>query len=117
MSGSLPRRDFARFEKSLKNVDTVFMSYDKDLLLSIVVKFETTVFLGMPRDFRVFHNSFGFQRLSQRFSSKNGCFIAAINLSASYLAFLYNFLLICSLDFLNTLKSLPFDLGFSSTSQ
>ena len=33
------------------------MSYTNDLLLSIALKFETTVFLDIPRDFRVFHNS------------------------------------------------------------
>ena len=46
------------------------MSYVNDLLSSFELKFETTVFLGITRDFRVFHNSFALPILSERFSSK-----------------------------------------------
>ena len=101
-SGSLARKDSPKFEKkSLKTFDIVFMSYVNDLLSSIALKFETTVFLGIPRDFRIFHNSFGLPTLSESFSSKKACFFAAINFCASYLVFLYNSLLIWSLAFLN----------------
>ena len=66
------------------------MSYVNDLLSSIALQIETTVFLGIPRDFRVSHNTFGLQTLSERFSSKKACFFAAINFCALYLAFLNN---------------------------
>ena len=90
-SGSLTRKDLGTFEKkSLKTFDIVFKSYVNDLLSSIVLKFETTVFLGIPRDFRVFHNYFGLPTLSESFSSKKACFSAASIFSSSYLAFLYN---------------------------
>ena len=55
------------------------MSLVNDMLLSITLKFETIVFLGIPRDFKVFHNSFGLPTISESFSSKNACFFAAIN--------------------------------------
>ena len=59
-SGSLARKDSAKFEKKyLKTFDIVFMPYVNDLSLSIALKFETTIFLDIPRDFRIFHNSFG----------------------------------------------------------
>ena len=83
---------------------------------SIALKFETTVFLDMPRDVRVFHNSFTFQMFPKRFSPKNAWFFVAIKLCVFLLALLYNYLLICSLGFLNALKNLSLDLNFVSTS-
>ena len=64
------------------------LSYVNDLLLSIPSKFESTVFLGITRDFRVFHDA-------EIFSSKSAHFFVAINFCVSYLAFLYNSLSIC----------------------
>ena len=65
-SGSLVRKDSAEFEKkSLKTFEIVFMSYVNDLLLSIALKFDTTVFLGTPSDFRVFLNSLGLPTFSE----------------------------------------------------
>ena len=58
---------------------------------SIALKFETTVFLDIPRDLRVFHNSFTFQMFPKRFSSKNACFFVSIKLCVFLLALLYNF--------------------------
>ena len=88
--GNLARKDSAKFEKkSLKTFDIVFMSHVNDLVLSIALKFETTVFLGIPRDFRVFHNFFGLPTLCESFLSKNACFFAAINFFVSCFAFLY----------------------------
>ena len=93
--GSLTRKDLGTFEKkSLKTFDIVFKSYVNDFLSSIVIKFETTVFLGIPRDFRVFHNYFGLPTLSESFSSKKAWFLAVMNFFVLYLAFLYNSLLI-----------------------
>ena len=46
------------------------MSYINDLLLSIALKFETTVFLDILRDFRVFHNSFGLPTLLRVFHER-----------------------------------------------
>ena len=89
------------------------MPYVNDMLSSVALKFETTVFLQITRDFRVFHDSFGLPKLLERFSSKNCCFFAAINFCASYLVFLFHSLPICSLIFLNAFLSL--DLSFSST--
>ena len=51
----------------VKVFDIVFMPYANDLLLTIALKFETTLFLGMPRDFRVFHNSFSLATFSEFF--------------------------------------------------
>ena len=86
-SGSLARNDSAKFEKkSLETFDVVFMSYVNDLLLSITLKIKTTVFLGIPRDFRVFHKSFGLPTLSESFPSKSAGFFAAINVCVSYLS-------------------------------
>ena len=79
-SGSLPRRGSAEFEKSLKTFDIVFMPYVKNFL-SIALKFGTTVFLGMPRDFGVFNNSFVFPTFSGSFSSKNACFLLRLTFS------------------------------------
>ena len=92
------------------------MSYVNDLLLSIKLKFETTVFLGILRGFRVFYDSFVLPTLSDSFSSKNSCLFAAINYFPTYLVYLYNSLLIYSLVFLNALKDLFLDLSFSSIS-
>ena len=92
------------------------MSNVNNLLLSIALNFETTVSLGIPSDFRVYNNSFGLLTLSETFSSKTTCFFAAINVCTSYLAFLHNSLLMYSLVFLNTLKSLFLDLSVLSTS-
>ena len=50
------------------------MSYANDFFLSTALKFETTVFLGTSKDFKVFQNSFGLPTLSESFSSKNACF-------------------------------------------
>ena len=44
--------------KILKKFDIVFMSNVNYLLLSIALKFETTVSLGIPSDFRVYNNTF-----------------------------------------------------------
>ena len=92
------------------------MSYVHDLLSSLELKFETTVFLGITRDFRVFHNNFALPILSESFSSKKACFFAAINFGASYLAFLYNYLSIWSLEYLSIkpVFSIPVD-SFSLT--
>ena len=69
-SSSLAKKDSAKFEKKCLKTFIVFMSYVNDLLLSIALKFETTAFLGIPRDVRVFHDSFGLPALSESFSSK-----------------------------------------------
>ena len=68
------------------------MSHVNDLLLSIALKFKTTVFLNIPRVFRVFHNSFDLPTLSENFPSKNACFFAAVIFCVLYLTFLYNYL-------------------------
>ena len=61
-------------------------------------------------------NSFELSTVSESFSLKNACFFVAINFSALYLAFLYIYLWICSLAFLNALNSMSLDLRFSSNS-
>ena len=76
-------------------------------MLSINLQFKTTVFLGIPRDFTVFHNSIGLPTISKSFLVKNACFLAVINVFALYLAFLHNSLSMCSLAFLNALKTVP----------
>ena len=94
----------------------LFLRHVNDLLWLIALRFEITIFLGIPRDFRMFHNSFCLPMLSESFSSKNACFFAAINFGATYVAFLCNYLSIWSLVFLNVWKSLSLDLSFSNTS-
>ena len=76
------------------------------MLLSIALKFEISVFFGMPRDFKVFHSSFGLPIHSESLPSKNARFFAVINFNVLYFAFLYSSLSIWSLDFFNLLKSL-----------
>ena len=61
-------------------------------------------------------NSFELSTVSESFSLKNACSFVAINFSALYLAFLYIFLWICSLVFLNALNSMSLELSFSSNS-
>ena len=61
-------------------------------------------------------NSFELSTVSESFLLKNACFFVAINFSALYLAFLYIYLWICSLVFLNALNSMSLDLRFSSNS-
>ena len=96
-----------------KNVDLTLKLW---LGSSIALKFETTVFLGLKRDFRVFRNSFGLPTLSESSSSENTYFFASIKCFALNLAFSYYSLSIWSLVFLNAVKSLSCDLSFSSTS-
>ena len=119
-----PTSDFVSFSTShqpyfnidqqqWKNVDLTLKLWLKS---SIALKFETTVFLSLKRDFRVFRNSFGLPTISESSSSKNTCFFAAIKCFALKLAFLYYSLSIWSFVFLNALKSLSLDLSFSSTS-
>ena len=76
-SGSLPSKYSAKFEnKSLKTFNIVYMSYVNDL---IPLKFETTIFLGITRDFRMIHNSsFSLKKHSKSFSPKNACFFVAV---------------------------------------
>lgn len=81
-SGSLPSKLNlpAKFEnKSLKTFNIVYMSYVNDLIFSIPLKFETTIFLGITRDFRMIHNSsFSLKKHSKSFSPKNACFFVAV---------------------------------------
>ena len=115
--GSLIKRDSAKFEKKSLNIFAiVFLSNVNALLLSTALKFEISVFCGMPRDFKVSHSSFGFPIFSESLSSKNARFFAAINFNVLYFAFLYSSLSIWSLDFLNFLKSLSLVFKFSKTS-
>ena len=76
------------------------------MLLSTALKFETSVFFGMPRDFKVSHSCFGFLIHSESLSSKNANFFAVINFNVLHFAFLYSSLSLRSLDFLKLLKSL-----------
>ena len=46
------------------------MANVNDLLVSIVLKFETTVFLVIPRDFRMCHNSFDLPTLSESINQR-----------------------------------------------
>ena len=69
------KRDSAKFEKkSLKNFTMVFLSNVNALLLSTALKFEISVFFGIPRNFKVSHSSFGFPIHSESLSSKNAIF-------------------------------------------
>lgn len=79
-SGSLPSKYSAKFEnKSLKTFNIVYMSYVNDLIFSIPLKFETTIFLGITRDFRMIYNSsFSLKKHSKSFSPKNACFFVAV---------------------------------------
>ena len=68
--GSLIKSDSAKFEKkSLKMFAVVFLSTFNALLLSTALKFETSVFFGMSRDFKVSDISFGFPICSESLSS------------------------------------------------
>ena len=79
------------------------------------LKFEITLFLGMQKGCRIFHNCFGLPTLSKTFSSNNACSFDAVKFSAVHLAFLHNFLLLYSLALLDSLENLSFELNFSST--
>ena len=54
------------------------------------MKFETTIFLGIPKDFKVFHSSFGLTARSVSFSPKDA---SVINFSELYLAYIFQALL------------------------
>ena len=64
------RGNSVKFQKFLKTFDIVVMSYSHVLFLSTAIKFETTVFLRMTRDFRVLNNSFGLPALFEKFINK-----------------------------------------------
>lgn len=86
------------------------------MLLSRAIKFEISIFFGIPTDFKVSHSSFGFPIYSEILSPKIACFYAVINFNVFYFAFLYRYLSIWSLDFLNVLKSLSLVFIFFKTS-
>ena len=89
---SLIKRDLAKFgKKSLNIFATVFLSNVNALLLSTALKFEISIFCGMPRDFKVSQSSFGFPIFSASLSSKNARFCAAINFNVLYFIVLYFF--------------------------
>ena len=82
---SLIRRDSAKFEKKYLNIFAiVFLSNVNALLLSTALKFEISVFCGMPRDFKVSHSSFGFPVFSENLML---VFDAVINFDVLYFAF------------------------------
>ena len=56
------------------------MTNVNDLLLSIALKFETTVFLIIPRDFRMCHNSFDLTALSEIFHQRMFAFVLRLTL-------------------------------------
>ena len=67
--GSLIKSDSAKFgKKSLKMFAIVFLSTVNAPLLSTALRFETSVFFGMWRAFKVSHNSFGFPIYSESLS-------------------------------------------------
>ena len=71
-SGSLIRRDTAKFDKKfLKIFEIERVSWVKVLSCSIVLKLEITVLFGIPRDLRNSHNPLGLPIVSESFSSKN----------------------------------------------
>ena len=67
--GSLIRRKSTKFEK--KYFAIVRLSNVNILILSNALKFEISVFFGMPRIFKVSHNSFGFPIYAESLSSEN----------------------------------------------
>ena len=86
--GSLIRRDSAKFEKKSLNIFAiVLLSNVNALLLSTALKFEISVFCGMPRDLKVSHSSFGFPVFSENLML---VFDAVINFDVLYFAFLYS---------------------------
>ena len=86
--GSLIKRDLAKFEKKSLNIFAiVFLSNVNALLLSTALKFEISVFCGMPRDFNVSHSSFGFPIFSASLSSKNARFLLQLILMYCILLF------------------------------
>ena len=81
--GSLIKRDSTKFEKKSMNIfAVVFLSNVNALLLSTTLKFEISVFCGIPTDVKVSHNSLGFPIFSESLSSKN-----VINFNVLYFAF------------------------------
>ena len=56
------------------------MTNVNDLLLSIALKFETTVFLVIPRDFRMCHNSLDLTALSESFHQRMFAFVLRLTL-------------------------------------
>ena len=84
-----------------KNVDLTLKLW---LGSSIALKFETTVFLGLKRDFRVFRNSFGLPTLSESSSSENTYFFASIKCFALNLAFFILFFIDMKPRFLERLE-------------
>ena len=86
---SLVKEDWNKFEKKSLNIFAlVFLSNVNALLPSTALKFEISVFCGMPKDFKVSHSSFGFPIFSESLSSKNARLFAAINFNVLYFAFL-----------------------------
>ena len=86
--GSLIKRDSTKFEKKSMNIfAVVFLSNVNALLLSTTLKFEISVFCGIPTDVKVSHNSLGFPIFSESLSSKNARFFVVINFNVLYFAF------------------------------
>ena len=86
--GSLIKRDSTKFEKKSMNIfAVVFLSNVNALLLSTTLKFEISVFCGIPTDVKVSNNSLGFPIFSESLSSKNARFFAVINFNVLYFTF------------------------------
>ena len=100
----------------MKSFDIVFMSYVNDLLLSVALKFETTLFGWHTKRFHGASIFFGLLTLAESSSSKSDCFFAVIDFCASYFTYSFNSLSIWSLIFLNYFNSLSFSLSFWTTS-
>ena len=64
----------------LFNYTSMLKSYLNELLLLIVLKFETLDFKNISRAFWVYHNSFSLLTVSESFVLMNACTFTAINL-------------------------------------
>ena len=85
--GSLVKGDCDKFEKKSLNIFAlVFLSNVNALLPSTTLKFEISVFCGMPRDFKVSHSSLVFQYFLRVYHKKVLGFFAAINFNVLYFA-------------------------------
>ena len=78
------------------------------MLLSTALKFEISVFCGMPRDFKVSHSSFAFPIFSESLSSKTARFFAAINFNVLYFAFFVKLFISMKSRFLKLFENFVF---------
>ena len=81
------RKHSAEIEKKfMKTFNTAFMAYVNELLLSAALTFESSGFLCMPKDLKVFQNSMVYQYFLS-FFFQEWLFLAVIKASVSCLAF------------------------------